>query len=252
MRALCKCIKMKLSVTYHSQADGESERFHSSLLTMMRAYVNKYHIDWAKRVPALLYADHNKIHTAANLAPHVLLFSWCPRGLRAPLSTVETSGDADIDAWLAIRAKDLKRAHISLDAARDAMVGAPKASLKLHSSAPGDLVKISTRVLNINSHVPSTQARKLAPKYIGPFRFVSATEHNVHVKFPEAYRLVHARYHLINVRPWLHADAQNLVHCSVVEPHPALNPVVQVLDRKTCGGRPRRITSLPDISAQYR
>ena len=69
---------------------------------------------------------------------------------------------------------------------------------------------------------------------------------------PEAYRLVHDRYHHIDVRPWLHTDAQNLeVHYPAVEPHPALNPVVQVLDRKRCGGRPRRITSLLDIPAQY-
>ena len=54
------------------------------------------------------------------------------------------------------------------------------------------------------------------------------------------------------MRPWLHTDAQNLeVHYPAVEPHPALNPVVQVLDRKRCGGRPRRITSLLDIPAQY-
>ena len=65
----------------------------------------------------------------------------------------------------------------------------------LPSLTPGDLVKISTLVLKIKSHVPSTQARKLAPKYIGPFRVVSATEHNVQVKLPEAYRLVHDMYH---------------------------------------------------------
>ena len=243
---------MKLSVAYHPQTDGESERFHSSLLKMMRAYVNKYHSDWASYIPALLYAYHNTIHTATGFTPHVLLFGWCPRDLRAPLSTVETSGDPDIDAWLAIRAKDLKRANISLDAARDAMVRAHKASPKPHSYAPGDLVKISTRVLKIKSHVPSTQARKLTPKYIGPFSVVSATEHNVQLKLPEAYRLVHDRYHHIDVRPWLHTDAQNLeVHYPAVEPHPALNPVVQVLDRKRCGGRPRRITSLLDIPTQY-
>jgi hypothetical protein len=112
---------------------------------------------------------------------------------------VEKSGDPDIDTWLAIRAKDLKRANMSLDAAREAMVRAHKESPKPYSYAVGDLVKISTRVLKIKAHVPSTQAKKLVPKYIGPFPVVSATEHNVQVKLPQAYKLVHDRYHHLDV-----------------------------------------------------
>jgi hypothetical protein len=109
----------------------------------------------------MLYAYQNTIHTATGSTPHVLLFDWCPHDLRAALSTVERSGDPDIDTWLTIRAKDLKRANISLDAAREAMVRAHKSSPKPYSYAVGDLVKISTRVLKTKAHIASTQQKSL-------------------------------------------------------------------------------------------
>jgi hypothetical protein len=75
----------------------------------------------------------------------------------------------------------------------------------------------------------------------------------VQVKLPQAYKLVHDRYHHIHVRPWLHTDNNNLeVRYPAIAQHPALNPAVQILDCKRSGGRrPRVLTFLLDIPAQY-
>ena len=45
MRALCKYlqVKLKLSVAYHPQTDGTSERFHSTMMQMIRAFVSDNH-----------------------------------------------------------------------------------------------------------------------------------------------------------------------------------------------------------------
>jgi hypothetical protein len=104
-------------------------------------------------VPAMLYAYHNTIHTATGFTPHFTLFGWSPRDLRAPLFSAApddkkvSSGDKDIDVWLHTRASALRKAQISLESAREAMIRAHKASDKPHVYAAGDLVKISTRVL---------------------------------------------------------------------------------------------------------
>jgi RNase H-like domain found in reverse transcriptase/Integrase zinc binding domain/Reverse transcriptase (RNA-dependent DNA polymerase)/Integrase core domain len=257
MRALLKFlnIKLKLSVAYHPQTDGTTERFHSTMLQMLRAFVNSTQRDWSEHVPALLYAYHNTVHTATGFTPHMLLFGWNPRDLRAPLYSGENadpdmcSGDADVDEWLRTRAHALRKAQVSLENAREAMIRAQKASDKAHVYKAGDLVKISTNALPL--HLDSTQKPKLMPKYIGPLLVVSVSDKVVQVQLPASYSQVHDKFNVIDVRPWLHTDRSLDVSYPAVEPHPALNPIVQLLDRKPYGRRPRGLASYLDIPCTY-
>ena len=126
MRALCTYLqaKLKLSVAYHPQTDGTSERFHSTMLQMIRAHVSDNHKDWSEHIPALLYAYHNTVHTATSYTPHMVLFGWSPRDLRAPLfagqfeDSAVDSGAADINVWQRDRAHALRKAQVSLESAR--------------------------------------------------------------------------------------------------------------------------------------
>ena len=145
MRSLCKGLdlQLKLSVAYHPQTDGQTESFHKTFLSMLRTQVNRYHSDWQEAIPALLYAYHNTVHSATGYTPHLLLFGWTPRDLRAPLSSpLPASGHADVDAWLARRADHFATAQVRLEHARQSMIRARKASAAAHSYAPGDLVKV--------------------------------------------------------------------------------------------------------------
>jgi hypothetical protein len=62
---------------------------------------------------------------------------------------------------------------------------------------------------------------------------------------------VHDKFNVIDVRPWLHSDRTLDVSYPAVAPHPALNPIVQILDRKPYGRRPRVIASYLDIPCSY-
>jgi transposase InsO family protein len=257
MRALCKFLgmKLKLSVAYHPQTDGTSERFHSTMLQMLRAFVSDNQRNWSEHIPALLYAYHNTIHTATGFTPHTILFGWNPRDIRAPLlSGVHddhdlNSGDSDIDAWLKSRAHALRKAQVSLEHAREAMIRAQKASDKPHVYKVGDLVKISTDALPLR--IEASQKPKLMPKYIGPLLVVSVSDKVVKVQLPASYSQVHDKFNVLDVRPWLHSDRSLDVSYPPVSPHPALNPIVQLLDRKPAGRRPRGIASLLDIPCSY-
>jgi hypothetical protein len=129
------------------------------------------------------------------------------------------------------------------------MIRAHKASDKSHVYAAGDLVKISTRVLPLR--ITSTQKPKLLPKYIGPFLVVSVSDTVVQVKLPDTYKQVHDKFNVLDVRPWLHVDRDLDVAYPEVSPHPALNPIVQLLDRKKFGRAPKRLGSYLDIPCQY-
>ena len=111
-------------------------------------------------------------------------------------------------------------------------------------------MKVSTNALPVRCS--STVSEKLQPKYIGPFTVLSVDGKVLHLQLPKAYSQVHDKFNVEQVRPWLHSG-----DCTVdpdlpdLQPHPSLNPVVQILDRAKFGRAPKRIGSLLEIPAQY-
>jgi hypothetical protein len=244
-------VRMRLSVAYHPQTDGATEKFHSTLLGRLGTTVNAYHSDWEEAIPAALYAYHNTVHTATGYTPHHLLFEWQPRDLRVPLTLLPASDYPDVDAWLEERATQMRSAQLSLERMRQAMITARNSSARAHVYHPDDLVKVSTRVLPLRGS--STQVRKLQPKWIGPFSVAEQVNPGaIRVLLPATYQLVHDTFSVEDVRPWLSHDSHALdPDFPAAQAHPALNPVVQVLDRKKYGRAPRSCDDLLDIPAQY-
>jgi RNase H-like domain found in reverse transcriptase/Integrase zinc binding domain/Integrase core domain len=246
MRALCRAlqIKMGLSVPYHPQTDGSTERFNRTLLTLLRGAVNPYHSDWEAQVPAVLYAYRNTVHSATGFTPHYLLFGWEPTDLRVPLSAFpHPSSHPDIGAFLGRRAEEFKLAQRNIEHARQAMISARKASANAHTYAENDLVKVSTRVLRPKP--VSTQVPKLQPSWVGPFKVLESIGPNAYrLQLPHEYRLVHDVFNAVDLRPWLQHEAHALepgYPQPAVFPHPSLNPIVQVLDRSRLPGRVRTV-----------
>jgi hypothetical protein len=167
----------------------------------------------------------------------------------AAADSVASSGVKDIDVWLQTRARSLRRAQILLESAREAMIRAQKASDKPQVYAAGDLVNVSTKVLPLR--ITSSQEPKLLPEYIGRFTVVSESDKVVQIKLPETYKHVHDKFNVIDVHPWIHSDRSFDVTYPEVSPHPALNPIVWLLDRKKFGRAPKHIASYLDIPCQY-
>jgi hypothetical protein len=88
--------------------------------------------------------------------------------------------------------------------------------------------------------------------YIGPFTVLNNRGKVLHLQMPKSYAHVHDKFNVQQVRPWLHVgDSTVDPDLPELEPHPALNPVVQVLHRKKIGRPPKNISSLFDIPVQY-
>jgi hypothetical protein len=62
---------------------------------------------------------------------------------------------------------------------------------------------------------------------------------------------VHDKFNVADVRPWLSSDRSLDVAYPEVAPHPALNPIVQLLDRKRFGRAHKHLVSYLDIPCQY-
>jgi hypothetical protein len=202
MNALCRGLfmRLKLSTAYHPQTDGQTEQFNSTLLQMLRCFVSKYHTDWSHRIPALLYAYRNTVHSATGYTPHFLLFGWSPRDLRAPLLSPDMRcGDRDIEQWLRDRKSEFKQAQLSMEAARKAMIRAHKAASFPTEYKIGDQVKDSPDALP--ARCPSTVSQKLQPKYIGPFTVLNVRGKVLHLQMPKSYAQVHDKFNVEQVRP---------------------------------------------------
>jgi hypothetical protein len=242
------------SAAYHPQTDGQTENFNRILITALRAYINKYHTDWEECLPAMLYSYHNTIHSATGFTPHHLLFGWSPIDLRAPFGAAELALSADssnVDSWLQKRQAELRKAKISLEYARSAMLRAHKKGAVSYHYNNGDQVKVSTNHLSVRG--PSSQVAKFMPRYIGPFTVIEQVNPGAYrLELPSMYQAVHDVFNESALRPWFDREGSRTLSSDLppVHAHPALNRVVQVLDRKKYRRAPRNCHVL-DIPAQY-
>ena len=145
------------------------------------------------------------------------------------------------------RQDELRKAGLSLEAARAAMIRAYKPAANPHEYSVGDLVNVSTHVLPVRCSF--TQVAKLLPRFIGPFEVTEIVAAGAtRLKLLDAYVSPHDVFSLYDLGPWLHAPEHRLeMDYPDVVAHPR---VVQVLDRKRYGHAPRSAEPL-DIPAQY-
>jgi hypothetical protein len=256
MRSVCSFLGTRLinSTAYHPQTDGQTENFNRIFITALRAFVNRYHTDWEECLPAILYSYHNTVHSSTGYTPHQLLFGWSPTDVRAPFAAAAlklTKDCSDIDRWLIERAEDLKKAQVSLEYARAAMVRAHKKGVKSYTYKAGDQVKVTTEHLPVRG--TSTQAAKLMPRYVGPFTIAEQVNPGAYrLILPSSYEAVHDVFNESALRPWFDKEGSRTLSSDLppVHAHPSLNRVVQVLDRKRYRRAPKNCHVL-DIPAQY-
>jgi hypothetical protein len=248
MRALTKelRIRLSLSASYRPQTDGSTERFNRTFLTMLRTASPEQNL-WHTIVPALLYAYNNTVHSATGYTPHFLLHGWHPIDLRVPLAFQTQSQHPDIDSYLSARTAEFAKAQKALNKARQVMIQQRNASANAHVYAVGDLVKISSRVLQ-----PRSLCRKLQPLYVGPFEVTCLLgPKTLSVSLPDSYHVNNA-FNFEDVRPWLSHDAHRFEpNYPVVHAHESNNPIVKILNRRRVPGRLPSGIDLQDIPAQY-
>jgi hypothetical protein len=201
-------------------------------------------------MPSLMYAYNNTVHSSTGYTPHVLLFGWNPIDLRVPICFQTSSLHPDIDAYLSSRAATFQLARAALERARKAMIAQRKASAHAHVYSVGDQVKISSRVLK-----PCTSAgskAKMKPLFIGPFEITRLLgPKTLSVNLPDNYSVNNA-FNFEDVRPWFDHAAHDLdPEYPAVQSHPALNPIISIVNRRRLPGRLPAAEELIDIPCEY-
>ena len=80
-------VKQINSSAYHPESQDALERFHASLKTMIRAYVEQHEKDWDVGLPLLMFAARESEQESLGFSPFDLVFGHHVRGPLNPFVT---------------------------------------------------------------------------------------------------------------------------------------------------------------------
>ena len=158
--------KLLMSTAFHPQTDGLSERTIRSINQILRATVNTDQLNWIEKIPLTEFALNSAVSATTGYAPFELNYGYLPKTIAGISTDTEFAGVKEF----AERAKQfLESSH---DAIIESRINQTHYANKHRREEPhyevGDLVYLSTKNLTI----PKGRARKLVPKFIGPYKIL--------------------------------------------------------------------------------
>jgi hypothetical protein len=192
--------KLLISTAFHPQTDGATERANQSISQILRTLVESSQHDWAAKCPMAEFALNSSSSTTTGFAPFKLSSGYMPTfeqelSLATPFKGVTQF--AEQAKW------NLMAAHNVIIANR--MVQTDQANKLRCEGAEykvGDLVYLSTENLSL----PKGWAKKLLPKYIGPYKVIEAHNQASTIKLELPVALEAQRI-------------KSMFHASLVKPH---------------------------------
>jgi hypothetical protein len=155
--------RLNMSSAYHPESDGSTERANRTITQMLRQCISPNQKDWVLKLPAIEFAINSARSESTGYAPFFLNTGRMPR------SFIWNSAAKTEYPGVRVFAQRLKSAimtaHDSILAARVKQTRTANRRRQLTPFKEGDLVYISSQ----NISVPKGLARKLVPKFIGPY-----------------------------------------------------------------------------------
>jgi len=162
--------ELRMSSSFHPQTDGITERANRTITQMLRSCISSNQKDWATRLPAIEFAMNSARSETTGFTPFMLNYGRSPRSM-----IWETNSEFPGIRVFAQRMKDtILRAHDSIIAARVKQTVMANRKRKDVPFVKGDLVYLSTANLTL----PKGHARKLALKFIGPYKITDDYRNN--------------------------------------------------------------------------
>ena len=196
--------RLLMSTAFHPQTDGATERANRSIIQILRATVKPDQADWVEKLPMVEFALNSAASASTGFAPFELTGGFLPRMTKEiPPSSLpgvqhfaEQARDNLLMAHDAILDSRVHQTHHANKRRRDEqMVHSESQPIK-----EGDLLYLSTADLNL----PRGRARKLVPKYIGPYKVLKAYPgtSNYKLELPDdlAKRGIHPMFHISRLR----------------------------------------------------
>ena len=196
-------VKQAMSSSYHPQTDGQTERVNRVMEEVLRHYVNPTQTDWDKFLPCVEFAINNAVHSGTQETPFFLNYGVHPHTPLSLQSPVQRAVQCRLPAAVKFTADmhgALAKAKRCLQAAQDRMKLHADQRRAEHSIAVKDMVWLSSK----NIAVKHTGARKLGPKWLGPFEVVQRINPVAFkLALPPTMARVHPVFHVSLLKPYV-------------------------------------------------
>lgn len=193
--------RLLMSTSFHPQTDGQTERANRNIGQIFRAIVQPDQRDWLEKVDMAEFAINSSVSATTGYAPFELNGGHMPsmiKELRREEIVAKGIKDFAITAL-----QNIADAHDAIIEARTFQTyNANKKREEDPQINKDDLVYVATKNLNL----PKGRARKLWPKYVGPYKVAEArplTSTYV-VELPTALqqRRINPTFHVSLLRPY--------------------------------------------------
>ena len=155
--------KLKMSSAYHSQTNGATEHANKTITQMLRQCVNPMQTNWVGKLPAIEFVINSARSASMGYSLFFLNTGWMPWSMIWDLA--KQSEYPGVRNFALQRKLALVTAHNSILAAYVKETRSANWKWQVVPFGEGDLVYISSK----NISFPKGLARKLIPKFIGPY-----------------------------------------------------------------------------------
>ncbi|OJT01589.1 Transposon Ty3-I Gag-Pol polyprotein [Trametes pubescens] len=161
--------KLLMSTVFHPQMDSASKRAICNVAQILRAMVESNQHDWVDKAPLVELAINSSASTTTGFALFELNYGHMPRMTQLMEATMKFPG---VHAFAEHAQLNLEQAHDTIIQARIQQTHFinVRRSEEPRLYALGDLVYLSMK----NLVLPKDHARKLAPKFVGPYKVTYA------------------------------------------------------------------------------
>ncbi|GJT51236.1 retrotransposon protein, putative, ty3-gypsy subclass [Tanacetum coccineum] len=203
-RSLQKALgtSLDMSMAYHPQTDGQSERTIQTLEDMLRACVIDFGNGWVKHFPLVEFSYNNSYHASIKAAPFEALYG---RKCRSPVCWAEV-GEVQLTGPEIVQETTEKIIQVKqrMQAARDRQKSYADLKRKPMEFEVGD--KVMLKVSPWKGVVRFGKRGKLNPRFVGPFKVIKRVGDVAYkLELPEELSRVHNTFHVSNLKK-CHAD----------------------------------------------
>ncbi|GJQ99766.1 putative reverse transcriptase domain-containing protein [Tanacetum coccineum] len=188
---------ISMSIAYHPETDGQSERTIQTLEDMLRACVIDFGKGWVKHLPLAEFSYNNSYHASIKAAPYEALYG---RKCRSPVCWAEV-GEAQLTGPELIQETTKKIVLIKqrMQAAQDRQKSYADRKRKPMEFEVGDRVML--KVSPWKGVVRFGKRGKLNPRYVGPFKVLAKVGKVAYkLELPQELSRVHHTFHVSNLK----------------------------------------------------
>ncbi|KAK2436442.1 hypothetical protein QL285_021436 [Trifolium repens] len=223
--------KLRLSSAYHPQTDGQTERTNQSLEDLLRACVLDDRGSWDNVLPLIEFTYNNSFHTSIGMAPYEALYG---RRCQTPLCWYQDGESMIVGPEMVQQTTDkVRKIRARMKVAQDRQKSYADRRRRPLEFEAGEHVFL--RVTPTTGVGRAIKARKLTPKFIGPYQITEKIGKVAYrIALPPILSQIHDVFHVSQLRKYV-PDPSHVITPDDIQLKENLSfevPPVKIADRK--------------------